>query len=150
MGVFSYLRKVYDLDTLDTRFTSASTVPYKTVIEQRTDPVAQREAEERNRSKSQPSKWQTPEFYLYYVVFALAVPYMFWACYDVSRRECLSLLCFDGSQIWPMLTELQPRTPDITSSSSSSPTAGCLAERLTTRTPSTILSAPTCLPWACC
>lgn len=91
MGVFSYLRKVYDLDTLDTRFTSVSTVPYKTVIEQRGDPVAQREAEERNRSKSLPSKWQTPEFYLYYVVVALAVPYMFWACYDVSRRESASL-----------------------------------------------------------
>lgn len=86
MGVFSYLRKVYDVDTLDTRFTAPSNVAYKTVLEQRSDPVARRETEQKNLSRSLPSKWNTPEFYLYYVVFLFAVPYMFWICYDVSRR----------------------------------------------------------------
>ncbi|CEJ85203.1 Putative Glycerol uptake protein [[Torrubiella] hemipterigena] len=85
MGVFSYLRKVYDVDTLDTRFTAPSNVAYKTVLEQRSDPVARRETEQKNLGRSLPSKWNTPEFYLYYVVFLFAVPSMFWICYDVSR-----------------------------------------------------------------
>lgn len=86
MGVFAFLKKVYTLDTLDTRFTSPSSVPYKTVIEARSDPVAQREAADKIQSRAQPSKWNTPEFYLYYLVFLFAVPYMFWIAYDVSRR----------------------------------------------------------------
>lgn len=86
MGIFSFLGKVYDADTLDTRFTSPSSVPYKTVIEARSDPVAQREAAAKAESRAPPSKWNTPEFYFYYVVFIVAVPYMFWTAYDVSRR----------------------------------------------------------------
>lgn len=86
MGVFSFLKQVYTLDTLDTRFTSSSSVPYKTVIEARNDPVAQRESAAKAQSRAQPSKWNTPEFYLYYAVFIVAVPYMFWIAYDVSRR----------------------------------------------------------------
>lgn len=86
MGIFSFLGKVYDLDTLDTRFTSSSSVPYKTVIEGRADPIAQREATAKAQSRASPSKWNTPEFYLYYVVFIIAVPYMFWVPYSVSRR----------------------------------------------------------------
>ncbi|KAM3448869.1 hypothetical protein MY3296_007413 [Beauveria thailandica] len=87
MGVFSFLKSVYTLDTLDTRFTSSSSVPYKTVVEARSDPVAQREvtAAKAQSRHAQPSKWRTPEFYLYYVVFIVAVPYMFWIAYDVSR-----------------------------------------------------------------
>ncbi len=86
MGAFSFLKKVYTLDTLDTRFTSASSVPYKTVIEARNDPAAQRDATAKAQSRAQPSKWNTPEFYFYYLVFLAAIPYMFWTAYDVSRR----------------------------------------------------------------
>lgn len=86
MGAFSLFRKVYDLDTLDTRFTSQSSVPYQTVIDTRSDPVATREAASKAQARAQPPKWKTPEFYLYYLVFMLAIPYMFWVAYDVSRR----------------------------------------------------------------
>ncbi|KOS21410.1 Glycerol uptake protein 1 [Escovopsis weberi] len=85
MGLVNYLRKVYDLDTLDTRFTNSSSVPYQTVIRSRDDPKAQREAAEKVLGRSQTSKWRTPEFYLYYVIFLIVVPYMFWVAYDVSR-----------------------------------------------------------------
>ncbi|EGX89421.1 glycerol: H+ symporter (Gup1), putative [Cordyceps militaris CM01] len=86
MGVFSFLKQVYHLDTLDTRFTSSSSVPYKSVIEARGDPAAQRaDAAAKAQSRTQLSKWNTPEFYLYYVVIILAVPYMFWIAYNVSR-----------------------------------------------------------------
>jgi hypothetical protein len=86
MGALSFLRNVYTLDTLDTRFNSSSSVPYQTVIDARSDPAARQEAASKARARAEPSKWATPEFYLYYVVFAVAVPYMFWIAYDVSRR----------------------------------------------------------------
>ncbi|ETS00547.1 putative glycerol:H+ symporter [Trichoderma reesei RUT C-30] len=85
MGLSSYLRKVYDLDTLDTRFTSSTSVPYQTVIDARDDPAVEREAAARARSSAPPPKWRTPEFFLYYMVFIVVVPYMFWVAYDVSR-----------------------------------------------------------------
>ncbi|EFY96438.1 Membrane bound O-acyl transferase, MBOAT [Metarhizium robertsii ARSEF 23] len=85
MGVFSFFRNVYDIDTLDTRFMSSSSVPYQTVIEARSDPDAVKEAADKARARAPPPKWQTPEFYLYYFVFLWAVPYMFWVAYSVSR-----------------------------------------------------------------
>jgi hypothetical protein len=81
----SFLRSVYGLDTLDTRFTTPSSVPYKTVIESR-DGNGKRDAREKPDSRAQPSKWGTPEFIVYYVIFVVTVPYMFWIAYDVSRR----------------------------------------------------------------
>ncbi|KAH8899453.1 MBOAT-domain-containing protein [Thozetella sp. PMI_491] len=85
MGLFTFLRGVYDLDTLDTRFTTPSTVPYKTVIDARSDPDGRREELEKAAKNAQPSKGNTAEFYFYYLVVAVAVPYMFWTAYDVSR-----------------------------------------------------------------
>lgn len=87
MGLLRYLRKVYDLDTLDTRFTSPTSVPYQTVIDSRGDVVIEREAAAKARSSAPPSKWRTPEFFLYYLVFIFVVPYMFWIAYDVSKRK---------------------------------------------------------------
>lgn len=86
MGLLSVLRKVYDLDTLDTRFTNSTSVPYKAVIETRNDPTQSKETLNKAHSRAQPSKWNTPEFYFYYLMFILAVPYMFWVPYSVSKR----------------------------------------------------------------
>lgn len=85
MGLTSLLGGIYDLDTLDTRFTSSSSAPYKTVIEARNDPARSREPPNKAQSRAEPSKWNTPEFYLYYLVVAVALPCMFWVAYDVSR-----------------------------------------------------------------
>lgn len=87
MGVLTFLRSVYDLDTLDTRFTNSSSVPYQTVVDARSDPATAQESSVKAQSRTQPPKWRTPEFYLYYLVFLLAVPYMFWVPYSVSQRE---------------------------------------------------------------
>lgn len=87
METLSFLGKVYDLDTLDTRFTSSSTVPYQTVIDARSDAATSRASAAPAPSRAQLPKWRTPEFYLYYVVVALAIPYMFCTAYQVSRRE---------------------------------------------------------------
>lgn len=82
----SFFREIYDIDTLDTRFMTSSSVPYRTVIEARSDPDAVKEAADRAQARAPPPKWQTPEFYLYYLVILWAVPYMFWVAYSVSRR----------------------------------------------------------------
>ncbi|RWA11429.1 hypothetical protein EKO27_g3658 [Xylaria grammica] len=89
MGAFSFFRNVYDLDTLDTRFTVSSNTPYKAVIESRNDATVaskERAAKWNSRpSSSSKSRWNTSEFYLYYLVFAFAIPSMFWIAYDASK-----------------------------------------------------------------
>ncbi|KAG5817502.1 hypothetical protein H9Q74_000092 [Fusarium xylarioides] len=86
MGPLAFLSSLYDHDTLDTRFTTASSTPYQNVIEARLDPSIKKDSAAKERSRAQPSKWKTPEFFLYYAVFAVAIPYMFWITYDVSRE----------------------------------------------------------------
>ena len=80
-GPLSFLRSLYDLDTLDTRFTTPSSVPYRASLDKRED-----DAKVPDKRAERP-KWNTPEFYLYYLVFLVVVPYMFWVAYDVSRRR---------------------------------------------------------------
>lgn len=82
MGMLSFLAKVYDLDTLDTRFNSSSAGPYHGAAGDARGDAAKAHA----RARRPPSRWRTPEFCLYYVVFALAVPSMFWTAYSVSSR----------------------------------------------------------------
>jgi protein-cysteine N-palmitoyltransferase HHAT len=98
MSIFSYIRSIYALDTIDTRFTNSSGTPYRTVIDTRTEnaaanakrddsiPGAGVRTDHSGRPIAQPSNWKTPEFYFYYFVFITIVPYMFWVAYDVSRR----------------------------------------------------------------
>lgn len=107
MSIFSYIRSIYALDTLDTRFTNASSTSYQTVVDTRAETAiiqAKRDdsvvgsggrLDRRGRPLAQPSLWRTKEFMLYYVVFATIVPYMFWIAYDVSRRKHCILL--DGT-----------------------------------------------------
>jgi len=85
MGLFSFLRSVYDVSTLDTRFTTPPSVPYKTVLESRHDPLA-KDYTAGVKAKAQPSKWRTPEFLLYGLIFIVVVPMMIWIPFSVSRR----------------------------------------------------------------
>lgn len=86
MSPLSFLRRVYTLDTLDTRFTTSATASYRTVVDARGDsdpPDAQKERVARGAS---PSRWKTPEFLFYAVFVALCLPLMCWVAYTVSRR----------------------------------------------------------------
>lgn len=100
MTLLSLFRSIYALDTLDTRFTSSSSTPYKAIVDSRTDPALPNSSSSdeipqgvpvgtgrKSCPLAQPSKWNTPEFYFYYFIFLTMVPYMFWIAYDVSRRE---------------------------------------------------------------
>ncbi|KXX78169.1 Glycerol uptake protein 1 [Madurella mycetomatis] len=93
-GPLSFLISIYDLDTLDTRFTTPSSVPYKAAVADARDGADKRGNSSSSSSSSSsrtpdkragPSKWGTLEFYVYYLVFLTVVPYMFWIAYDVSR-----------------------------------------------------------------
>ncbi|KAI5861482.1 MBOAT-domain-containing protein [Durotheca rogersii] len=85
MGLLSFFRATYDLDTLDTRFTNSSSTPYSAVIEARNDPASSKERAAKWSGQAQPSKWHTPEFIFYRVFMLCVLPYMFWIAYDASR-----------------------------------------------------------------
>jgi hypothetical protein len=99
MSLFSYVRSIYALDTIDTRFTTSSSTSYKTIVDARVNSTAATSKRDDSvpgvgvridhsgRPIAQPSKWKTLEFYFYYFVFIVTVPYMFWVAYDVSRRQ---------------------------------------------------------------
>jgi hypothetical protein len=106
MSLFSYVRSIYALDSLDTRFTISSTTPYKSVVDSRAShtksKLSQADAplevpiqrDSDGHPLTQPSKWKTPEFYFYYFVFLTVIPYMFWVVYDVSRRQLNEYLSY--------------------------------------------------------
>ena len=87
MAVLSFFRQLYSLDTLDTRFTTSATTPLKVASE---DSLKKTDSTE-GKSKSElpagasPSRWNTPEFYFYALVFILVVPQMYKAVWDVSQ-----------------------------------------------------------------
>ncbi|KAK3394331.1 MBOAT, membrane-bound O-acyltransferase family-domain-containing protein [Podospora didyma] len=86
----TFVGHMFDLDTLDTRFTTPSGVPYKTVIDARNNGANGKRDDSFNAPKpdkhAQPSKWATPEFLLYYVLLGgFIFPSMFWVTYSVSR-----------------------------------------------------------------
>ena len=44
-------------------------------------------------SSASPSRWKTPEFYFYYVVFAIVVPSMVWKPITLSQRTFPTHIC---------------------------------------------------------
>ena len=89
MNPISFLRQLYSLDTLDTRFTTSIRTPLKVAD---ADPAQALKPEDEKTSAPLPtgassSRWKTPEFYFYALVFILVVPQMFKAVVDVSQRE---------------------------------------------------------------
>lgn len=84
-GPLALLRNIYTLDTLDTRFTTPSGVPYRPLEARSPDKRRDSTSPKPPTNGASPPKWKTPEFYLYYLVFLLAVPSMFYVAYSVSR-----------------------------------------------------------------
>lgn len=80
-SIFAWLRRVYSLDTLDTRFTSSATPAHTN-----TRPSKARNASAQSASPS--PLWRTPEFFVYYLFFIIFVPLMFKTVIVVSKGEC--------------------------------------------------------------
>lgn len=104
MAWLQYLKRLYSLDTLDTRFVIPANTPSRDAATELTiDPVKPGPSSDNARKRSNghiksspskdvhPSQWNTPEFYFYYLVFLVAVPYMFKTGYDVSKCTCFDL-----------------------------------------------------------
>ncbi len=89
MAWLHYLQDIYTLDTLDTRFTTSSRPSEKplpsSALDGRVDP-AQSNAWKRDVSQdTPPSRWRSAEFSVYYLIFLVAVPWMFKVTYDISK-----------------------------------------------------------------
>lgn len=107
-GPLSFLANLYDLETLDTRFTTPSSVPYRVANDKREDDTGSK-ADKR----AEPPKWNTPEFYLYYLIIGIAVPYMFWIAYDVSRRRFPIFVRQDGRKVVLTLGSVGPEISQV-------------------------------------
>ncbi|KAK3383695.1 MBOAT, membrane-bound O-acyltransferase family-domain-containing protein [Lasiosphaeria ovina] len=94
-GVLSQLGSIYDVDTLDTRFTTPPGLSYKAVIDARSDkrsddaliPNTNTNPDKLDGSKrpQSPPRWRTPEFYLYYLLLSFIITSMFWVAGGVSQ-----------------------------------------------------------------
>jgi len=98
MGLLSFLKGVYDIDTLDTRLVTPSTVPYSARSPAAVDEGRSKKDDKRLAlAQTSPSRWATPEFILYYLLLSWIIPSMFWIAYTVSRRMSDSEFCIiDG------------------------------------------------------
>ena len=61
----------------------------------------------------QPSRWNTPEFYIYYAVWIVAVPMMFLATYELSKGSVwrYELLPLDASLTTDLFAETNSNYP---------------------------------------
>ncbi|KUM64827.1 hypothetical protein ACN42_g2261 [Penicillium freii] len=79
-SIFAWLRRVYSLDTLDTRFTSSATPAH-------TNTRPSKDTRNAIAQGAPPSLWRTPEFFVYYLFFIILVPLMFKTVIDVSKES---------------------------------------------------------------
>ncbi|RAL16247.1 putative glycerol:H+ symporter (Gup1) [Aspergillus homomorphus CBS 101889] len=86
LSLLAWFRRLYSLDTLDTRFTASAITPAKLAAADARPSAkdARSAAIARNAS---PSKWNTFEFYIYYVIFLTVVPLMFTTVIGVSQES---------------------------------------------------------------
>ncbi|KAJ9318604.1 hypothetical protein DTO271D3_1266 [Paecilomyces variotii] len=90
MKFLYWLRRLYSLDTLDTRFTASATTSLKAAPDTRTAEAST--GDKNNRTSSLPNgasppKWKTPEFFVYYLFFITLVPLMFKTVIDISQES---------------------------------------------------------------
>jgi hypothetical protein len=86
MSLFHSLKRLYALETLDTRFTASSSPPPADPA--RPQPLPDGKNKDTGLpAGTHPSLWRTPEFYFYYLVIALCIPLMFNSVYQVSQRK---------------------------------------------------------------
>ena len=94
MGLLSTFGAIFSQDTLDYRLTAntlrSSSPPNRRSLSSSHPPSgpgpSTESAQSRKiREESSPSRWRTPEFFVYYLAFATAVPMMFKIAMDVSQ-----------------------------------------------------------------
>ncbi|KAJ5983940.1 hypothetical protein N7481_006039 [Penicillium waksmanii] len=86
-SLFTWLRRIYSLDTLDTRFTATAITPANANSNSNSDtrPAAKDARANSIAQNARASLWRTPEFFIYYLFFIIFVPLMFKAVIDASK-----------------------------------------------------------------
>lgn len=157
---FSTIHSIFSLDTLDSRLTAntpRSSSPPKIPAPSLAGTARNGESSrsQKLRKESSPSKWGTPEFWLYIIGVGIAVILMFKTTYDISKGVRLlrkKKLKVKGernifpSQSWELLLKdytKQNRIPITLNSSAFFPPAGSLDERWIIPINSTPISATT-------
>lgn len=89
---FHDLRKLFALETLDTRFFVPSNTPLKEALEDAAidpaKPLPVQNGHTKGRGPEanvQPPRWRTPEYYFYYLFVGIAVSLMCKTVFDVSK-----------------------------------------------------------------
>ena len=88
MALLRDVGRLYSVDTLDTRFTTSSKTPPSHIDPTRPsarESRAGRDDPQKQYNGASPPKWKTPEFAYHYLIFLIAVPWMFYTVYDVSQ-----------------------------------------------------------------
>ena len=83
-SLLSWLRRIYSLDTLDTRFTTSATSSASAAADTRPPPAKDARASAVAQDAPAPL-WRTPEFFIYYLFFITLVPLMFKTVIDASK-----------------------------------------------------------------
>ncbi|KAJ5081604.1 Glycerol uptake protein 1 [Penicillium alfredii] len=83
-SLLSWLRRLYSLDTLDTRFTTSAS----TSTQADARPPSAKDARANAVAQGAPAPlWRTPEFFVYYLFFITLVPLMFKTVADASKES---------------------------------------------------------------
>jgi protein-cysteine N-palmitoyltransferase HHAT len=99
MEAIHFFRKLYSLDTLDTRLTTSTHTPLTAASNESEEKSTSERGVETNAANLPPgvlpSKWRTPEFYFYYAVFLFVIPQMFRSVMNVSQRMSYRVYSID-------------------------------------------------------
>ena len=101
-----YIRQLYSLDTLDTRFVVPANAPPKEALElanlDPAQPLPVRNGQVKSREPIegvQPSRWNTLEFKTYGVLITIVVFFMFKSVLDVSIGQIWTLLATTSTNV---------------------------------------------------
>ena len=89
MSLLQAFGRLYSVETLDTRFAVPSKSPPTSVDAARPTQKEIRGSSEKRHEGASSSRWKTPEFGIYGLVFLVVVPWMFYTVYEVSQRMWL-------------------------------------------------------------
>lgn len=87
MSALHWAGRLYSLETLDTRFNNPSKAVPRSEIAVGASDNRRKVPNTLENGTARPSKWRTPEFGIYALVFALVVPLMFKSVIDLSSCE---------------------------------------------------------------
>ncbi|KAF7513233.1 hypothetical protein GJ744_010629 [Endocarpon pusillum] len=100
MEAIHLFRRLYSLDTLDTRLTTSSHTPLTIATEESSEKSTSERTVEKNPANLPPqvlpAKWRTPEFCLYFAVITFCLPLMFRSVMKVSRPSHPNYPKFEG------------------------------------------------------